>query len=155
MLYDYFRFQRGRLIPDTKDLEEPSSMDGTIYEAAFEGLCEQLLHLLHGNSRFFVPALALALGAYLTTSLTSGINSTYICPLILGERTKIPFLQLVGAAIDGFILAVASELSQRAGGNGTGTFNRGSTAIGWMLLVSSCSNGYRPLLDYRAIAYTC
>lgn len=43
--------------------------------------------------------------------LWSGQNSTYICPLVLGETKKIPIMQWGSLAIDAFLAITAYELS--------------------------------------------
>ena len=149
-LYDFLRFAQSRSARSPKSMEGSNNVDGTIYEAAFDGVQHHLLNLSHSRFRYIVPALTLAWGAYLTTSLTDGAKSTYICPIALGGQRSVALLQSLGVAIDSFIIVALAELSQRGKGSDHGDSNRVPTVLGWALLVG---DPYLLPSRMKAIAY--
>jgi hypothetical protein len=100
-IYDALRIQRPR------QSENEESPDGSIYDARFVSL----QRTIRGSRwRYIPPACALVLGSYMALGLWSGLTSTYICPLVVGETRSIPLMQWLGAALDSFLAIATYEL---------------------------------------------
>lgn len=127
-LYDALRFQRPRQI------EKEDSPGGNIYDAGFASL----QRIVRGSRWRYIPStLALVLGCYMALGLWSGLNSTYICPLVVGDTRRIPLTQWLAATLDSFLAIATYELclpSRTAGGTSRG---RGPVIWSTILLVSS------------------
>jgi hypothetical protein len=68
--------------------------------------------------------------------LWSGLNSTYICPLVVGETRSIALVQWLAATLDSFVAIATYELClpyRAAGGTSRG---RGPIIWSTILLVS-------------------
>jgi hypothetical protein len=100
-IYDALRFQQ----PQQTENEE--SPNGSIYDAEFASL----QRIIRGSRWRYIPSTcALVLGSYIALGLWSGLTSTYICPLVVGETRSIPLMQWLGAALDSFLAIAAYEL---------------------------------------------
>ena len=100
-IYDALRFQQPRQI------ENEESPDGSIYDAGFASL----QRIIRGSRWRYIPSTCtLVLGSYMALGLWSGLTSTYICPLVVGETRSIPLMQWLGAALDSFLAIAAYEL---------------------------------------------
>ena len=99
-IYDALRIQRPR------QSENEESADGSIYDAGFASL----QRTIRGSRWRYIPSTcALVLGSYMALGLWSGLTSTYICPLVVGETRSIPLMQWLGAALDSFLAIAAYE----------------------------------------------
>lgn len=100
-IYDALRIQR------PKQTENEESPDGSIYDAGFASL----QRIFRGSRWRYIPSTcALVLGSYMALGLWSGLTSTYICPVVVGEARSIPLMQWLGVALDSFLAIAAYEL---------------------------------------------
>jgi hypothetical protein len=138
-IYDALRFQR----PRQTDKEE--SADGNIYDAGFA----LLQHIIRGSRWRYVPSTcALVLGCYMALGLWSGLNSTYICPLVVGESRSIPLMQWLGATLDSFLAIAAHKLCLPQSPLGPNIRGHGP-AIWSTILIVSYSIVHHLYLTYR------
>jgi hypothetical protein len=68
--------------------------------------------------------------------LWSGLNSTYICPLVVGEAQRIPLMQWFSAMLDSFLAIAAYELCLPQGTVGSTTRGRGPAIWSTIMIVS-------------------
>jgi hypothetical protein len=132
-VYDALRFQR----PRQTEKEEPP--DGSIYDAGLASL----QRIVRGSRWRYVPSTsALVLGCYMALGLWSGLNSTYICPLVVGETRSIPLMQWLGATLDSFLAIATYELCLPHSTAGSISRGRGP-AIWSTILIVRCSTVHR------------
>ena len=106
------------------------SPDASIYDSAFS----EVKSFTRSSRWRYVPcAILFSTGAYLTTSLWSGLQSTYICPIVNGQGRTIPLLQLAAMILDAFLVCVSFELSLP--GSQSGLNIRGQGPLTWILLL--------------------
>lgn len=91
-VYDGLRRQRwrSRSHRDVSDL----GVYGTVYKSS------GLHWFLDSRFRYVFPTFLVTLGCHLASGLWSGVSSTYICPLVVGQTRTVPLMQLVAAALD-------------------------------------------------------
>ena len=131
-IYDALRFQKPR------QTEKEDSPGGNTYNAGFTSL----QRMVRGSRwRYVPPTCALVLGCYMTMGLWSGLNSTYICPLVVGEARSIPLMQWLSAMLDSFVAIATYELCLPPTPVGSNFRGRGP-AIWSTILVVSCSNAH-------------
>ena len=65
---------------------------------------------LDSRFRYVFPAFLLSFGCHLTSGLWSGVSTTYICPLVVGQTWTVPFMQFISAILDCYLAVVAYEL---------------------------------------------
>ncbi|KAF1960644.1 hypothetical protein CC80DRAFT_464828 [Byssothecium circinans] len=65
---------------------------------------------LHGQTRYILPSLLLAVSSFLTTLKTSALRSTYICPTVTSSAFIIPKLQFFGFVVDCIVLLILYRL---------------------------------------------
>ena len=78
----------------------------------------------------------LTVGCYMALGLWSGLNSTYICPLVVGQTRTVPLMQWLSAGLDTFLAIAAYELSFPLGPAGNNSRGRGALIWGPILIVS-------------------
>ncbi|KAF2636833.1 hypothetical protein P280DRAFT_459150 [Massarina eburnea CBS 473.64] len=65
---------------------------------------------LHGQTRYILPSLLLAVSSFLTTLKTSALRSTYICPTVTSSAFVVPKLQFLGFVVDCIVVLVLYRL---------------------------------------------
>lgn len=65
---------------------------------------------LHGQTRYILPSLLLAISSFITTLRTSVLRSTYICPASTSAASLVPKLQLLGFVLDCIVVLLLYRL---------------------------------------------
>ena len=124
-IYDAVRFQNA------------TEKEDTAFASIHEGWRVSFTHFVRGSRWRYIPsACALTVGCYMALDLWSGLNSTYICPLVVGEARTIPFMQWGSAGLDCFLAITAYELSLPNTLGGSTTRSRGPTTWSAIAIVS-------------------
>ncbi|KIW23571.1 uncharacterized protein PV07_11759 [Cladophialophora immunda] len=108
-VYDSFRFQRS---VDMQDEEKP---DSSVYESL---RAAARTYILRPRTRYLLSMFMVSYGCYLTQGLWTSTNSTYICPLALGEPKAIPMMQVCALALDFCLAVIAFETVPKSDGSG-------------------------------------
>ena len=66
----------------------------------------------------------------------SGLNSTYICPLVVGDARTVPLMQWFAASLDSFLAIAVYELALPQSNSGSTGRSRGPAIWSTMLIVS-------------------
>lgn len=132
-MYDGLRRQRwrSRSHRDVSDL----GVYGTVYKSS------GLHWFLDSRFRYVFPTFLVTLGCHLASGLWSGVSSTYICPLVVGQTRTVPLMQFVAAALDCHLAITAYGLCLQKPGRPV----KGGASIllwwGFILLVCTISTG--------------
>ncbi len=124
-IYDAVRFQ--------KPVEKEEAGSASIFD---KGRASLKYFLIGSRWRYVPSACALTAGCYMTLDLWSGLNSTYICPLVVGETRTIPLMQWGSASLDCFLAIAAYELSLPHTSGGGTTRARGPAIWSAVTIVS-------------------
>ena len=92
---------------------------------------------LRSPARFVIPAFILSAGSYTSLGLWDGINSTYICPMVVGEPRTIPSMQWASLIFDTFIAISLYEISL----SNSSSTNRGRARpyVSWAFVLLTAS----------------
>ena len=74
--------------------------------------------------------------------LWSGLNSTYICPLVVGDTHTVPLMQWFAASLDSFLAVAVYELSLPQSNSGITGRSRGPAIWSTILIVSHSTINY-------------
>lgn len=80
-----------------------------------------------------LPTFVLCVGAYFSLGIWDGVNSTYICPIAVGEQTSIPLMQWANLGIDAFIAVALYEIA--LGNNNSTNRNKTKPFIVWAFVL--------------------
>lgn len=108
-IYDAFRSQR----PMTEELEEEP--DNSVYQSFRESL---RVWILRPRFRYVFSIFVVSYGCYITQRLWASSNSTYICPIVVGEPKTIPLMQVSALLLDSCLAIIAYETSPKQDGRG-------------------------------------
>lgn len=86
-------------------------------------------HVLHGKTRYILPAAILSIAQILSTS-AHNVRSTNICPLTVFSANVVPWLQLLAVALDAWAFSATYFLAETAH-----KASLAPTSIGYTLLV--------------------
>jgi Glycosyl transferase family 90 len=84
-----------------------------------------------------LPAFVLSVGAYFSLEIWDGVNSTYICPIAVGEQRTIPLMQWANLAIDAFIIIALYETALNSGNSTSRNKTRPFVVWAFVLFVAS------------------
>ncbi|KIX01417.1 uncharacterized protein Z518_09143 [Rhinocladiella mackenziei CBS 650.93] len=107
--YDAVRSQRALAL---KNEERP---DSSVYDSLRVAVAS---YILRPRTRFLLSTFLVCYGCYLTQGLWSSSNSTYICPLVVGESKTIPAMQVLALFLDLGLALIIYETSPKSDGRG-------------------------------------
>lgn len=108
-IYDAARFQR------PVNFESEEKPDQNVYESMSVALRR---YILRPRTRLLLPAFLLSYGSYLVLGLWTSSNSTYICPVVVGDARTIPLMQICALFLDWCLAVLVYEMSPRSDGSG-------------------------------------
>lgn len=94
-------------------------------------------YLLHSRWRCIPSVLLLSSGCYLITHLWDATNSTYICPIVVGEANIIPAMQVLALFLDAFMAIILLELLQALQKTSGQNYTKFSLVVASVLFVVS------------------
>jgi uncharacterized membrane protein len=114
-IYDYWRNQRSRSIPDGSDADSEISLNARIRKLVSTA---RRLHALFCQSRmrYVISAAFLMIGGLMASEFQKGIQSTYICPISSGQYSLLRFISILSVLLDTAILISVSELFRESTG---------------------------------------
>jgi hypothetical protein len=115
--YDCVRTQKS--IP-----REPVQKQAGITQSIATGIDR---YIIQPRTRYVVCTGAACVGFYLLRDIWRPLNSTYICPISVGQQRSIPLLQVCGIFADLTLAIVAYEMSPKS--DGTGLSPRRTTVL--------------------------
>lgn len=101
-----------------------------------------------GKAKYILPAALLTVASILTSLGTDSVRSTYICPQF--ARKIVPFLQIVGALIDSFVLVSIENVIRRMKANNATADAAVPKVVGSVLVVSRLFLGRLLVLTSRS-----
>ncbi|KIW83920.1 hypothetical protein Z517_03166 [Fonsecaea pedrosoi CBS 271.37] len=108
-VYDCIRCQR------PIDLQDEENPDSSVYES---WSAAARTYILRPRTRYLLSMLMVSYGCYLTHGLWTSTNSTYICPLALGDSKTIPLMQVSALVLDLCLVVIAYETIPKSDGRG-------------------------------------
>lgn len=112
-VHDALRYQRHEGIVPHEDSDD-SGFD-TLYGSL---KTSALRVMIKSRYRYILPAVLLCYGSHLLLGEWMPLNSTFICPVVLGEYTTTFYLQLFGLVLDSVIIVIIYEMLPRSDGSG-------------------------------------
>ncbi|GIK02407.1 hypothetical protein Aspvir_006460 [Aspergillus viridinutans] len=108
-IYDYWRNQRSRSIPEGSDTDSEISLNARIRTLA---IIVRRVHAVFCQSRmrYVISATFLMIGGLVASEFQEGIQSTYICPISSGQYALLRFIGILSVLLDSVILISVSEL---------------------------------------------
>lgn len=97
-IYDWFR---GHPLSGCQAEPSKSHLDETVYDALYR-------RYMNLKSRYVLPTLLVSFGSHFALGLWYTAPSTHICPLSGSQIHLVPFLQVLGLALD-FCIALAAH----------------------------------------------
>lgn len=125
-LYDSFRSQRPR-----------PQRHGKILDATAPRLGHHSIRrrYLDSSFKYVLPAFLVSYGCHLASGIWSGVSSSYICPLVVGQTRTVPAMQFLGAVLDCCLAIIAFELCLQTHINGEKGATSAPLVWGSILLV--------------------
>ncbi|RHZ47897.1 hypothetical protein CDV55_100671 [Aspergillus turcosus] len=108
-IYDYYRNQRSRAIPEASDQDSGIPLNGRIRKLV---IIVRRLHevICQSHMRYVISAAFLMIGGIVASEFQAGIQSTYICPISSGQYSLLRFFRILSVLLDSLILISLSEL---------------------------------------------
>jgi hypothetical protein len=140
-IYDYWRNQRSRSIPDGSDADSEISLNARIRKLVSTA---RRLHALFCQSRmrYVISAAFLMIGGLMASEFQKGIQSTYICPISSGQYSLLRFISILSVLLDTAILISVSELFRESTGPREGRNKHFLISCGFGLIVSVLFTGW-------------
>lgn len=140
-LYDYWRNQRLRPRESYVPLQRSQ---GSSLQATRSIFRQSLHYLTKSPFRGVVAAGLVSIAGYAASSLTSGSQSTYVCPIILHGAAHLRTFRFINLLVDSALLIGVADLWRSDIENEEKRKQRTLISLGAGLLVSGCSSEYEP-----------
>lgn len=127
-IYDAARSStlKGKALKEDLDGTQPKTRLGSISQ-----------RFLRSPARFVIPAFIVSAASYCSLGIWDGINSTYICPIVLREPQIILFMQWASLILDASIAIALYEISLSSGGSTSR--GRSRPCISWAFILFTAS----------------
>lgn len=115
-LYDAVRSQRQRILQGEK--QSNSSSYGFVRRVTGPVQRPISTWILQPRTRYLLPLFLIASGCYLMQGMWHSSATTYICPIVTGEKKTIPFFQFLALLLDFLIAIIVYETHPKSDGRG-------------------------------------